>query len=185
VPAAQADEARRILDAVEQQDLAETSEEPEPPAGARWSRMKTAVVVMMAILLAVAIGQSVGTGRRRPAAAPPPPPPNVGVLRLRKSGSLTFDDRPVDFGTFQQRLAALRNQPRPIIWFWCEDSFAAPRRLDPVATAILREIQSSGLPVAMSTEPDFSNHVELENGRPSVKPGPPPLSGPDRPRADQ
>jgi hypothetical protein len=102
----------------------------------------------------------------------PSRPANVGQVRVFGSGQVTFNGAPVSFDALQMELEALSRNSGAMVWYWREDPAG---KMSPevaaIAKRVLQGVVRLRLPIALSTQPDFSDHID-GSGR-SV-PGPPP-----------
>jgi hypothetical protein len=96
---------------------------------------------------------------------------HVGQLRVYRSGEVTFNGKPVSNATLREQLVALKQHGGAVVWYWREDpgSEMSPQ-VRSAAKEALAEVIASRLPIAMSTRPDFSDHVD---GHGRLQPRPP------------
>jgi hypothetical protein len=103
-----------------------------------------------------------------------PLPANVGQLRIYSSGQMTFNGAPVSFDALKADLEALNTHSDAIVWYWRENPAGKmPPEVAAVVDRALREVVRLGLPIALSTQPDFSDHMAKAG---KFEPGPPPTT---------
>ena len=97
-----------------------------------------------------------------------------GIIKIRvlKSGEITIDGSPTTMGDLEQFLPVAKAQKKTI-WYYRDLAGAGP---GPEAMQILKMIVDNKLPVSLSSNPDFSDYVDLEgkvHPRAEVLPEPP------------
>lgn len=107
-------------------------------------RRRAALAATLAVVLAPAALQA----QRRPVM-------RVSVLQ---EGVLLVDDSLVTPPMFEQKLQALK-QGQGIVWLYRENPRAEPT---PAVREALQRLLDSGLPISLSSRPDFSDYLDAE-----------------------
>jgi hypothetical protein len=79
----------------------------------------------------------------------------VGRVAVAATGAVSFDRKPITLEALRKKLADLKRRNGEV-WYYREDPAREPTSQ---ATAVLKLIVESKLPVSMSTTPDYSNVV--------------------------
>lgn len=94
------------------------------------------------------------------ACAEPTPPDAVARVSVLASGEIQLDGHGTDLARLERRLRQLEADGGTV-WYYRDHPAQEP---PPNALAVLDLIVRSGLPVRMSSRPDFSDHVD-DSGR--------------------
>jgi biopolymer transport protein ExbD len=117
--------------------------------------------IVISVLLAT--GCDKDSSAPAPAAAPTPAraatddavKPKVEI-KVMANGAVLLDDKPVSVEAVDERLAELE-KVKGVVWYYREVTGAEP---PPVAMEIMKLVVKHGLPITMSTKPDFSDAVD-------------------------
>lgn len=116
-----------------------------------------------ALLVIVAIcGVAAGSACRKgkpdaavPAAAAPAQDPRITKIWLTKDGVIELDGKVVDMGAVEAALAAVAEK-KGVVFYGRDAARESPH---PTGAKIIEMIVARGLPVRLSSKPDFSDAV--------------------------
>lgn len=91
------------------------------------------------------------------ALAQPSPVARVSALA---SGKLLLNGSPVEWAAIEAEFQRIRKF-QGAVWYYCENPQAEP---PPQVVAVIKLVVQYGLPVSMSSKPDFTDYID-ENGR--------------------
>ena len=91
--------------------------------------------------------------------APAPENPKVAKIRITAAGEVTVDGEPMTMEQLDRRLARLKAADGTV-WYYRENAEDDPH---PNAMVVLDHVMVNGVPIRMSSKPDFSDSID-ENG---------------------
>jgi hypothetical protein len=83
----------------------------------------------------------------------------VGKIAVTAKGAISFDGKPITLDMLKQRLIDLKKR-NGVVWYYRESPASEPPAQ---AMQVIKLIAEIGLPISMSTRPDFSD-VLLPDG---------------------
>lgn len=132
---------------------------------ARLTRLRAALTVLLAcfvamMLLACKRKQASSEAPGASAAVAPAEPVSETVVRIsaRQDGTLMLDGAQMTPEQALQNLQAM-DPAHTVIWYYREAPREPPH---PAVAGVVRAIAELGLPVSLSTQPDFSDFVGLD-----------------------
>jgi len=81
--------------------------------------------------------------------------PNIAKVSVFVDGRITLNGKAVPIATLHSAFADLA-KGHGVVWYYREAAAAEPH---PNAMLVVQEIVGAGLPISMSTKPDFSDVV--------------------------
>ena len=91
-------------------------------------------------------------------------PVNIARVSALASGGLLLNGKPADIRMIDAAFQQLKTS-KGAVWYYRESAQAEP---SPEAMSVIKLVVQYGLPVSMSTKPDFSDYVDA-NGRSQVR----------------
>ncbi len=94
----------------------------------------------------------------------PNEPDSVARISVLSSGHIFLNGKPIDLAQLEQKLQRLKTQGGSV-WYYRDNPAGEP---PPNAIAVLDMAMRNSLPISMSSQPDFSDHID-EHGRPQKR----------------
>lgn len=121
----------------------------------RWMILKRISASLLLLLAACLAGC-----REAPAVDPKvAEDPKVAKIRITAAGEVTVDGKPMTMDQLDRRLARLKAADGTV-WYYRENPEDDPH---PNAMLVLDHVMVNGVPIRMSSKPDFSDSID-ENG---------------------
>jgi hypothetical protein len=79
----------------------------------------------------------------------------IAKIRVDGEGMVTLDGAPIGLEALRAELTRLK-EAGGVVWYYREDAAGEPPES---AMAVIRAVVDAGLPISMSTRPDFSDVV--------------------------